>query len=75
MKKSKRQLLGNLLNELDNSLDYSLMEIEKNKREKTKEPRKLKFKGEKKLIYKKNSANLMLKKMISLIIYLKINGI
>lgn len=36
MKKSKRQLLGNLLNKLVNSSDYSLMEIEKNKREKQK---------------------------------------
>ena len=71
--KLKRKLLGNLLNELDNSSDSSSIEMEKIEREKTKETRKLKFIDEQKLMYKKNSANLMLKLKNDLTYYLSQN--
>ena len=71
--KLKRKLLGNLLNELDNSSDSSSIEMEKIEREKTKETRKLKFIDEQKLMCKKNSANLMLKLKNDLTYYLSQN--
>ncbi len=71
--KLKRKLLGNLLNELDNSSESSSIEMEKIEREKTKETRKLKFIDEQKLMCKKNSANLMLKLKNDLTYYLSQN--